>query len=50
MEGTVSGLELALEAPTCDKDGSYAPIQCEIANKKNCWCVDRYGKKITSRK
>ncbi|XP_026479237.1 LOW QUALITY PROTEIN: multiple epidermal growth factor-like domains protein 6 [Ctenocephalides felis] len=46
MEGTVSGLELALPAPTCDQDGSYAPVQCEVANNKTCWCVDRYGTEL----
>ncbi|GFU46556.1 u36-Nephitoxin-Nsp1a_1 [Nephila pilipes] len=30
------------EMPKCEKDGSFAPLQCSEISKK-CWCVDRNG-------
>lgn len=30
--------------PTCDEDGFFAPMQCNIEG--NCWCVDRNGAEI----
>lgn len=29
--------------PACDKDGAYAPRQCDNIT---CWCVDRLGREI----
>ncbi|GFU15069.1 u36-Nephitoxin-Nsp1a_1, partial [Nephila pilipes] len=30
------------EMPKCEKDGSFAPLQCSEISKE-CWCVDRNG-------
>ncbi|KAI8425328.1 hypothetical protein MSG28_007100 [Choristoneura fumiferana] len=43
MEGTVDGMKLALPAPTCAADGSFAPQQCA---RGRCWCVDSFGTEI----
>ncbi|GIY60125.1 u36-Nephitoxin-Nsp1a_1 [Caerostris darwini] len=30
------------ELPKCEKDGSFAPLQCSDVSKE-CWCVDKNG-------
>ncbi|XP_043922872.1 thyroglobulin [Protopterus annectens] len=30
--------------PTCDENGNYKPVQCQLGGQ--CWCVDASGKEI----
>ncbi|TSO98566.1 Testican-3 [Bagarius yarrelli] len=32
--------------PSCDEDGFYKPHQCH-GSSGQCWCVDRYGNKVS---